>query len=298
MELRRAFDEFVLAMRADGLSDATIQWHNYLAGRFVSQHPTMRMERVTATTVRRFIVAQRDRGLSTETITDYTNSVKRFFSWLSAEYNVPNPTQNIKKPRQHPRQPKGVAPDTAVNIFNAIPHDTVTGKRDRALVAFLIDSGCRNAGICTLTLENLKTKELRAEVTEKGSSWRVVYFSQFTADLLDEWLEHRPIPSPFVFYALRNGYNQLTRFTVRDILDRLANNAGVTGRHNAHAFRHAFAREFLQSGGDLSSLSRLMGHTTMETTASYYALFDDAELSNSQKRYSPIRKLETKKPPE
>jgi len=50
------------------------------------------------------------------------------------------------------------------------------------------------------------------------------------------------------------------------MLKRRAKRAGVQGRSNPHAFRHAFAREYLMSGGDLATLYQLMGHGSVKVT--------------------------------
>src|SRR5438270_326871 len=54
---------------------------------------------------------------------------------------------------------------------------------------------------------------------------------------------------------------------INQLLNRLAQKANTTGPHNPHAFRHAFARDYLLNGGDLASLSKLMGHENIEVTA-------------------------------
>ena len=61
---------------------------------------------------------------------------------------------------------------------------------------------------------------------------------------------------------------------------------------NPHSFRHAFAREYLLRGGDLASLSRLMGHASVEVTASFYAVFLVSELQEKHAKFSPIAGME------
>lgn len=65
----------------------------------------------------------------------------------------------------------------------------------------------------------------------------------------------------------------------------------MTGRVNAHAFRHNFARMYLMGGGDLVTLARLLGHTDVNVTAAYYAVFADDELADLQNRYSPMKRM-------
>jgi site-specific recombinase XerD len=61
-------------------------------------------------------------------------------------------------------------------------------------------------------------------------------------------------------------------------LNRLSEKAGVTGRHNAHSFRHALARRLLFNGADMGTVSRLLGHSNIETTHDFYAIWTEREL--------------------
>lgn len=83
----------------------------------------------------------------------------------------------------------------------------------------------------------------------------------------------------------------LTASGLHQALKRLKKRANVAGRVNPHSFRHGFAREYLRQGGDVITLARLLGHSDVNTTAAYYAVFDDDELAMLHNKYSPIRGL-------
>ncbi len=74
-------------------------------------------------------------------------------------------------------------------------------------------------------------------------------------------------------------------------LKRIAKQAGVTHRHNAHSLRHGFARDYLLNGGDLGSLSDILGHHDIETTRAY-AVFLVEHLKALHQRHSPVARLE------
>ena len=82
-----------------------------------------------------------------------------------------------------------------------------------------------------------------------------------------------PFGNDFLFVA-NDGHDRsrgyLTSAGVRMMLLRRFAKAGLPYR-NPHAFRHAFAIEFLNAGMEMSAVSTAMGHTSVKTTESEYA---------------------------
>ena len=79
--------------------------------------------------------------------------------------------------------------------------------------------------------------------------------------------------------------------SVLQMLRRLAKRVGVIGRVNPHAFRHGFAREYLRAGGDLASVSDLLGHSQITVTKANYAVFLTEEHREKHEAYSPVNIL-------
>lgn len=153
---------------------------------------------------------------------------------------------------------------------------SVTG---RCWPSWLI-TGARLGGVASLTLDRLDIHQRQAVLLEKGGRVRAVPFTWATARLLYQWLHYRQVTGDLVFGLTTDGIYQ--------VLKRLKKKAGVRGKVNPHAFRHNFARAYLQNGGDLVSLARLMGHEDIQTTVDYYAVFDRSELAEMHERYSPL----------
>lgn len=47
----------------------------------------------------------------------------------------------------------------------------------------------------------------------------------------------------------------------------------------------------LIGGGNLVTLARLLGHSNVNVTAAYYAVFADDELADLQNKYSPVKQM-------
>ena len=63
---------------------------------------------------------------------------------------------------------------------------------------------------------------------------------------------------------------------------------GIDGRHNPHAFRHAWGREALRQGADISDVSHVLGHAQIQTTYEFYGRWHNAELHAIHDRYTLI----------
>ncbi len=75
------------------------------------------------------------------------------------------------------------------------------------------------------------------------------------------------------------------------MLNRRAKQAGVTGPHNPHSFRHRFAINFLTNGGDIGVLSKLMGHSSVTVTIRWYGRFAFKELQKLHEKHSLVLKM-------
>ncbi len=69
----------------------------------------------------------------------------------------------------------------------------------------------------------------------------------------------------------------------------------VSGWRKAHKFRHTFARTWLERGGELYSLSRLMGHSSVKVTEIYLEDFQSRQARLQHSKYSPLGQF---KPPQ
>jgi len=113
-----------------------------------------------------------------------------------------------------------------------------------------------------------------------------------TAQTIEMWLAVRPWPlNEMVFTSMKEDVG-MNPNSVIQMLRRLKKKAGVQGRVNPHAFRHAFAREYILNGGDLASASQFLGHTQIAVTKMYYAVFLAEELRDKHSEFSPVARLE------
>ncbi|NPA31669.1 MAG: tyrosine-type recombinase/integrase, partial [Chloroflexi bacterium] len=225
------------------------------------------------------------RGLSPYTVHGYVRAWKRLFRWAVQEgYIADSPAERLRLPPLPDEPPKAISDDDLLRMLECAR----SSPRLYALLLFLADTGVRLGGLAGLRVGDLDMAKRRAVVREKGRGGkrraRFVFFSPITAEALKTWLPMREPGDERVF--------QLSPMQIYDRLRSLAKRAGVRGRWNPHAFRHRFARVFLENGGDLARLSRLLGHTDVTVTAAFYARFLVDELQQAHDQYITMPKLD------
>jgi site-specific recombinase XerD len=309
MLLTEAIEALLIATRADGRSTETVKAYRRKLKPLVVFLGDVPVEGITCNDIRLYVAHLMDRptryadhpmheevegGLSPFTVASHVRAVKRLFNWLEDEGGIKtNPTRRIKTPRPKRREPKAIGLQNFLKLLATTESGSVADLRDRAILLFLADTGCRVGGLCGLRVQDLDLGAGLAVITEKGDKARLVPFNPPAAEALRAWLAVRPEDQgPWVFVSVStNVRGGLTTSGVIQMLKRRAKKADVTGAVNPHAFRHFFAREFLMNGGDLATLADLLGHSSVEVTKASYAIFTVQELKEKHRRHSPVARL-------
>jgi len=266
MKVNEAVEKFLISIQADGVKDSTVNWYRVRFRRFLDMYGDHDIGEIDIDDVRLYIVKIREEDVSAHTFFSWVRVVRRLFKWLYEERKIDDSFhRRIKLPKLPQPVPKAVEIEDVVKLLDAC-EGTPGEARDRAVILFLLDTGCRVGGLCGLKVKDLDLANLRAEIYEKGERGRLVLFGERTAEALRRWLTSRPFPdSEWVFTSLVVD-SPMNPNSVIQMLRRLKRRAGIQGRVNPHAFRHAFAREYIINGGDLASVSQLMGHTQIAVT--------------------------------
>jgi integrase/recombinase XerD len=218
---------------------------------------------------------------------------KRLFNWLAIEQELQfaNLTIELKSYQITNDEVRAIPVDAILTMLNQAKEEN--DLRAIAMILYLYSTGGRVGGLVNLKMADLDLKRGRAQVVEKGSKTRTVFLDEMAVTALRNYIEYqRPRnASKYVFLTKRRG--PFTRGAVWATLKALAARAGIDSSVpvNPHAWRHAFAIGYLQGGGDLSSLSDLLGHSSVTITHEYYVNWSLDSLHEQHKRHNPLRSL-------
>ena len=96
--------------------------------------------------------------------------------------------------------------------------------------------------------------------------------------------------------ATRSTGHPLSSAGVKQMVDRVKKATGIANmRVSPHVFRHTFAKMYLQAGGDIFSLSREMGHSSVQITNVYLQDFTSSDARRHHTTFSPINNVRLRK---
>jgi integrase/recombinase XerC len=150
---------------------------------------------------------------------------------------------------------------------------TPAGARDAALIGVLYAGGLRRAEAVALDLSDYDRASGKLTIRSgKGRKGRTAYLKGGAKTAVDVWLVERGLDAGALFTRIRSGNrmtnNRLTSQGVYHILQQRGKEAGV---HNftPHDFRRTLISTMLDRGVDIVTVSKIVGHADVKTTARY-----------------------------
>jgi len=149
---------------------------------------------------------------------------------------------------------------------------TRIGARDAAVLALIYGGGLRRAEAVGLDLGDLDPGTGFLLVRGKGNKERRVALRGGALEAVKGWLAVRgDEPGPLLGQVAFDGTVQVRRLTgafVAERVDRLAKKAGVA-KLSPHDFRRTFVGDLLEAGVDVTTVQKMVGHASSNTTSRY-----------------------------
>ena len=176
--------------------------------------------------------------------------------------------------------PKPLSTADTRRLLASMPTSGEPELRDRALVHFLVSSGCRISEALALDRSDLNP-EGRLVVRGKGSKERLVELTPAALDAISVYLgaRHDHEAALFLNYDRRSkarGGRRLTAAGARHLMRRLRSQLGVEGLRSPHVLRHTTATELLTITGNVRLVQEVLGHANLNTMQGYTKVVDQA----------------------
>ena len=137
---------------------------------------------------------------------------------------------------------------------------------------FLFSTGVRQRSLMNIKVKDVDFDNCVVYVNvTKNRKPLIVPINQTMVHILNEYLKYRKAKTKDDFMFCNVFGEQLVKSTCYHMLSEYNKRRGVqtTG---IHRYRHTFARQWILNGGNVVSLSRLLGHSSLQITQNYINL--------------------------
>lgn len=275
-----------IASKIHGPDSQTPRWYSTPVKQFISRYGDIPITALSADQVDDWYRFVRSNGYSPYTVDSYVRALKAFLNRMRDMGHLgdgPTVADHLRLRKLPKATPKGINLNDAKRILELARADV----RDWALVGTLYDSGCRLGELVSMQADKTKVtdKGVKALVWGKTGS-RYIMAGQETAFAMKLYIPSRPDKAAPDLWLSKRTSEPLTANGVYQILSRLAAKADLKGeRFNPHAFRHAAAKRWLESGMPPRLIQELLGHASLTTTMEIYVQWSDDELEAQYHRW-------------
>lgn len=233
--------------------------------------------------------------VSQVTINNYIRNLRVYFNYMYENRLIKvNPMRKIKAIKT-PRKVKGYIDDKDFNnLLKCFDLSKFHEYRDYVITQLIFDTGMRLGETLLIKDEtdinfNDRTIFLPADNT-KGKKDRYVFFSQQMATELRRWLQFRDRykESEYLFCTIRG--TQLLEHSFESNFTKYGERIGRK-EISPHWIRNNFAKRFLMNGGDIYTLSKILGHSSVTVTEECYLDLGTEDLRKQYQKHSPLLNL-------
>lgn len=212
--------------------------------------------------------------LSKNTISAHLSAIRAFYRYLCREELVTNnPAAVVATPKKDMKLPEFLYYQEVEKLLNPASQDWVTA-RDLALLEVIYSSGLRVSEAVALDMGDIDFPRKTIRVLGKGNKERIVPIGEPALVRLQVYLDKLGKEKEIFLQRgdaifLNNQGKRITDRSVRTILNKYMQAAGLSQHISPHALRHSFATHLLEGGADLRAVQEYLGHSSLSTTQIY-----------------------------
>lgn len=187
------------------------------------------------------------------------NAIKFYYEVV---HNMPTRFYHIERPRKKEKLPEVLSENEVKRML-----EKANNIKHLCILQLLYGSGLRRAELLDLKMTDIDSeRDVIIVRNGKGGKDRHTLLGKTTlANLRLYYKEYRP--KTYLFEG-KVG-QQYSPTSVRAIVKRAAQRAGIKKKVTPHTLRHSFATHLLEQGTDLRYIQSLLGHNSSKTTELY-----------------------------
>jgi integrase/recombinase XerD len=169
--------------------------------------------------------------------------------------------------------------------------------RDIAILELLLETGMRVSEVCSLKKEDVDLQENRVKIEGRGMRRRTIPLvgDAVIRAINDYAVTHQYPLQSSTYWFLNRDSKQISDQSIRSMITKYCQAAGITKNITPHTFRHTLANMLVESGWDVRAIQYFLGHATMMPPQFQVHVNEEAQRDFLQNNH-PRSKIEIDRP--
>lgn len=263
---RNLVASYIVARKIQGCKKSTLEQYSRALMHFVT-HIDKSVVNVDAIDIRVYLYNyQKERNSSERYLSFIRTVICSFYTWLaSEEYIVKNPAIKIPPIKYEKKHKKAM---TQLDLEKV--RSVIKSKKEMAIVELLYSTGCRVSELAALNKCDINFETKEVSLFGKGEKYRTSYLNAKAEVAVKEYLATREDSNTALIVSDRKPNDRMHKAGIERIIREIESRIpDLTTHITPHVFRHTTATVALSRGMDISDVSKLLGHSNVDTTMEY-----------------------------
>ena len=263
---RNLVASYIVSRKIQGCKKSTLEQYSRALLHFIT-HINKSVLNVDAIDIRVYLFNyQKERGSSERYLSFIRTVICSFYTWLaSEEYIVKNPAIKIPPIKYEKKHKKAM---TQLDLEKV--RSVIRSKKEMAIVELLYSTGCRVSELAALNKSDINFETKEVSLFGKGEKYRTSYLNAKAEVAVKEYLATREDANMALIVSDRKPNDRMHKAGIERIIREIESRVpDLTTHITPHVFRHTTATVALSRGMDISDVSKLLGHSNIDTTMEY-----------------------------
>ena len=265
---------------------------------FLKKHDSLyQLEEIRHQHIKKYVQHLLEKQLSPSYINGILKCLRAFFKYACEEdYIGTNPAAKVSWQREGKVVIQTFTDEEVLSLLGVFDFSSYLSARNKVILAIAFDTGARKTEICEIKETDIRDNVIL--IHGKGNKERHVSLTPYLKKALMKYIrikrlyfDDKCIPHQNLLLS-RTG-----RPLTKEALEHIFHNAGMYTsirkeiRCSPHTARHYYAQANLRNGLDVYSLSRLLGHESINITKRYLQSLQDYNIVEMAVKTSPLKNL-------
>lgn len=215
-------------------------------------------------------------GYAVSTINKKINSLKVYNDFLRTKGVISESFIQLKRDRikiaaGSEDNVEALSEEQVEHLLFYVENRSKVSTRNKLIVYLLLYTGVRVSELVGIKIVDVDFLTSQLVVIGKGGKRREIGLRQDVLQLVRDYMKEERSESNFShsdYLLVSQRAEKMHRDAVRDWLAKISKEMGF--KLHPHLFRHTFCTRLLKKGVDLTTVSKLAGHSTVNMTAKFY----------------------------